>query len=617
MANSGSLKRDVLVRLALVAAGVSLLMLALFLAAYRSQLEKERSHASLGFNLLLQAALENAMLKRDVPGLADIVGRLGEQPGIRGVMILNPQGEVRFASTAAALNSRRPDLLPADPRVGPQAAFDRDEHGAEVLRSVNPVSNKAQCTTCHGPVAVNPVNGILVVDYDAAEIRRQAWLGALAFAGAGVAVMLLLLTLLWRLLSRRVLEPVARLSEASAAIEGGQLDRRVAIGGDDELARLGGRFNRMAERLAEQMARIRAHETYLQEVLDGLPDGVRVIRVADKAIVLANRAYCAQLGRDRTDVVGRTCHDSSHGREQPCVATLVSCPLQECPAHGDRLKATHRHRRADGSLFPVEIHAARVDIDGAAYLVESIRDLAEAARVSHEQRLSELGLLAAGVAHEIHNPLASIRLGVQGLSREIREGRHDPMQVSDYLGLIDGEIDNCIVVTRRLLLLSRAPPSRRQLIDVGAAVDDTLRLLDFDARKRGIEQQLERPDTPIHVLADDGELRMVLLNLLQNAHHAMPRGGRLTARVGVEAGEAVIEITDDGMGIPQEILPQIFDPFFSRRGDGEPGTGLGLTIVKNIVERFGGRVTVDSPPGQGTRFTIHLALAGAPGSSPP
>jgi signal transduction histidine kinase len=97
----------------------------------------------------------------------------------------------------------------------------------------------------------------------------------------------------------------------------------------------------------------------------------------------------------------------------------------------------------------------------------------------------------------------------------------------------------------------------------------------------------------------------------------MPHGGRLTARVGVEAGEAAIEIADDGMGIPQEILSQIFDPFFSRRGDGEPGTGLGLTIVKNIVERFGGRVAVDSLPGQGTRFTIHLALAGTPGNSPP
>jgi len=616
MFQSDSLKRDVLIRLAVVFLATSLLMLAVFLSAYRSRLVEERSHTSLGFNLLLQAALENAMLKRDVPGLADIVTRLGEQPGIRGVMILNPQGEVRFSSAAGALGSRRPDLVPADPRVGPQAAFDRNEQGAEVLRSVNPVSNKAQCIACHGPVAANPVNGILVVDYDAAEIRRQAWLGALAFAGAGVAVLLLLLALLWRLLSRRVLEPVARLAEASAAIEGGRLDRRVAITGDDELARLGGRFNRMAERLTEQMARIRAHETYLQEVLDGLPDGVRVFRVADRRIVLANRAYCGQLGRDREDVVGRTCHDSSHGREQQCVATLVTCPLQECRTNGDHLKASHRHRRADGSLFPVEIHAARVDIDGVAYMVESIRDLAEAARVSHEQRLSELGLLAASVAHEIHNPLASIRLGVQGLSREIREGRHDPEQVSDYLGLIDGEIDNCIAVTRRLLLLTRAPTSSRQLIDVVVAVDDTLRLLDFDARTRGIAQKLERPDAPVHVLADDGELRMVLLNLLQNAHHAMPRGGQLIARIGVEADEAVIEITDDGMGIPQEILPQIFDPFFSRRGDGEPGTGLGLTIVKNIVERFGGRVAIDSRPGHGTRFTIHLALADAPGNPP-
>jgi signal transduction histidine kinase len=260
-------------------------------------------------------------------------------------------------------------------------------------------------------------------------------------------------------------------------------------------------------------------------------------------------------------------------------------------------------------VFPVEIHAARVDIDGQAYIVESIRDLAAAARVSHEQRLSELGLLAAGVAHEIHNPLASIRLGVQGLSRELRDGRHDPVRLGDYLGLIDGEIDNCIAVTRRLLLLSRVPSASRQLIDVVAATDDTLRLLDYDARNRGIKQQLLRPDTAVHVLADDGELRMALLNLLQNAHHAMPQGGRLTARVGVESGEAVIEIADSGIGIQPEILPQIFDPFFSRRADGEAGTGLGLTIVKNIVERFGGRVEVDSAPGRGARFTIRLTLA--------
>ena len=609
MVPGSSLKRDVLIRLAAVATAASLLMLVLFLSAYRAQLETERSHASLGFNLLLQAALENAMLKRDVPGLADIVARLGEQPGIRRVMILNPAGEVRFSSAAGMLGSKRPDLVPTDPHAVPLAAFDRDAEGVEVLRSINPVANKSQCTGCHGPVAARPVNGILVVDYDAAGIRRQAWFGASAFAAAGAVVILLLLALLWRLLNRRVLEPVARLAEASGAIENGGLDRRVDIAGDDELARLGQRFNDMAGRLAEQMARIKAHDTYLQEVVDGLPDGVRVFRVADRRIVLANRAYCEQLGQPREAAIGSTCHGSSHGCDTPCAATLVSCPLHECRTAGDHVKATHRHQRADGAVFPVEIHAARADIDGEAYIVESIRDLAAAARISHEQRLSELGLLAAGVAHEIHNPLASIRLGVQGLSREIRDGRHDPARVSDYLGLIDGEIDNCIAVTRRLLLLSRAPLASRQLVDVVTAVDDTLRLLDFDARSRRIEQRLERPVGPVQILADDSELRMVLLNLLQNAHHAMPHGGSVTARITIEGGEAVIEVVDSGSGIAPEILPQIFDPFFSRRGDGEAGTGLGLTIVKNFVERYGGRIAVDSSPGRGTRFAIHLALA--------
>lgn len=609
MIPASSLKRYVLIRLALVAAGASLLLLLLFLSAYRERLQAERSSASLGFNLLLQAALENAMLKRDVPGLADIVAQLGEQPGIRGVMILNPAGEVRFSSMADVLGRRYPELVPRDPTARPEAAFRVNERGLEVLRSVNAVRNKAPCIACHGPVAAHPINGVLVVDYDAAEIRHQAWLGAAAFAAAGTAVLLLILTLLWHLLRRRVLEPVEQLAAASAAIEAGRLDGRVAIAGDDELARLGAGFNRMAEQLAAQLAQIRAHETYLQEVLDGLPDGVRVFHVADRRIVLANRAYCEQVGQSRETVLGLTCHQSSHARAEPCVATLVSCPLLECRAAGEHTKSTHRHQRADGAVFPVETHAARVDIDGEAYIVESIRDLAAAARVSHEQRLSELGLLAAGVAHEIHNPLASVRLGVQALSREVREGRHDSARLRDYLDLIDGEIDNCIAVTRRLLLLSRLPSSSRQLIDVVAAVDDTLRLLDFDAQSRHVDQRFERPGGPVHVLADDSELRMVLLNLFQNAHHAMSQGGTLTARVTAAAGEAVIEVADTGTGIPPEILPQIYDPFFSRRADGEAGTGLGLTIVKNIVERFGGRVAVDSVAGRGTRFTVHLKLA--------
>lgn len=604
-----SLERVVLVRLGLVAAVASAFMLLIFLFAYRTQLLEERARASLSVNLLLQASLENAMLKRDVPGLADIVQRLGEQPGIRRVMILNPSGEVRFASAAQAIGRHFPDMANLEARQRLASAFVLDDSGEEILRSVNPVRNKAPCESCHGAVGAHPVNGILVVDYDAREIRRHAWTGAAAFSLAGFVVLALVLGLLWRILHRRVLLPVAQLGEASAAIEAGQLDRTVTIPGDDELAELATRFNRMATRIAGQMAEIRAHEAYLQQVLDGLPDGVRVIDVAEKRVVLANSAYCAQLGVAHAATIGQTCYGSSHCRDVPCVATLVSCPIVECLADGDRLKTTHRHVRADGGTLAVEVHAARIGIDGKAYIVESIRDLGESARISHEQRLSELGLLAAGVAHEIHNPLGSIRLVVQGLAREIKAGGGELEKVGHYLQLVDDEIDNCIAVTRRLLLLSRQPEGRRQIVDVVAAIDDTVRLLDYDAQARGLHQNFRAPASPIHVLADEGELRMMLLNLLQNAHHALPSGGNVGVRTEVSGGEVAIEVADDGCGIPAEHLEHIFDPFFSRRADGVAGTGLGLTIVKNIVERFGGRIEVASAPGKETRFTVRLPLA--------
>jgi signal transduction histidine kinase len=208
--------------------------------------------------------------------------------------------------------------------------------------------------------------------------------------------------------------------------------------------------------------------------------------------------------------------------------------------------------------------------------------------------------------------LGSVRLGVQGLAREIREARITPEQIAEYMGLIDQEIDNCIAVTRRLLLLARPPTNTLQLVVLGEAMTDTLRLLEFDAQGRKIRQQIEVAATQLRVLADEAEIRMIFLNLVQNAHHAMPQGGTLTARIS-EAdghdGQALIEIADTGIGMDAEHVARIFDPFFSRRADGVAGTGLGLTIVKNFVERMAGEIRVESAPGGGTRFLIRLPLA--------
>ena len=597
----------------LAAGGASLLLGVLFLGLYRQQLENERAEASLHLNRMLQVTWENAMLKRDVEGLRDIVGKLGTLPGIRDVLILAPSGEVRFASDAAKLGRQMADVAQATTAGKPLSRFENLEAGGEVLRSINPVPNRAPCTPCHGAVDKHPVNGVLVIDYDAAPIRGSARRSAALFLLAGSAVLGLTLATLWLALRRHVIRPLAELDAATRSLATGDLSVRAVVTRDDEIGRAADSFNRMAGRLETQMALVRAHEAWLQEILDGLPDGVRVIRVADKKVVLANRAFCQQTGRPLEEILDHPCHSSSHDRVEPCVATLVICPLVELREVGATLKASHHHQRAGGGQFPAEVNAVLVEIDrdGGAerYIVESVRDLGQAVLVSHEQRLSELGLLAAGIAHEIHNPLGSVRLGVQGLAREIREARITPEQIAEYMGLIDQEIDNCIAVTRRLLLLARPPSNSLQLVVLGEAMTDTLRLLEFDAQGRNIRQQIEVATAQLRVLADEAEIRMIFLNLVQNAHHAMPQGGTLTARISEADGQALIEIADTGIGMDPEHVARIFDPFFSRRADGVAGTGLGLTIVKNFVERMAGEIRVESAPGGGTRFLIRLPLA--------
>ncbi|MCL2636395.1 MAG: ATP-binding protein, partial [Betaproteobacteria bacterium] len=238
------------------------------------------------------------------------------------------------------------------------------------------------------------------------------------------------------------------------------------------------------------------------------------------------------------------------------------------------------------------------------------RDLSTLARYSQEQRLSEIGMLAAGIAHEIHNPLASVRLAVQSLTRSADDKDLAKGELQDGLAVVDGEIDRCIEVTHRLLLLCRHPDEVLQCVDVNHAMHDAAMLLGYEALAGGIEQIEDYAAESPLVHADPSELRMMIFNMVQNAHHAMPEGGRVHLRSRLEEETVLIEIADSGVGIAPENLERIFQPFYSRRADGALGTGLGLSIVRSTVNRYHGHIEVASTPGRGTRFRIRLPLVG-------
>ncbi len=583
----------------------SLVFLVLFLRLYGAQLEEERVAAATEVNRLLQTSLENAMLKRDLEGLKEILVRLGEQPAVRRAMITNPAGEIRFSSEAALLGTR---LAPADSvGQGPSSEFRRDPNGQDILRNINPVRNKPACQECHGPVESNPVNGVLYVDYEGASILGHARKTTLLLMGSGALIVLINLAGGWWFMRRFVLRPVAHLSDVSGRVAGGELGARVTVKGHDELARLGKRFNQMAGALQGKIQDLAEKEHFLQQLVDAIPDGIRIID-PEYRVILANSAYRTQLGLGPGDREPDTCFRATHRRDTPCPRTLLSCPLRDVIETGEPLRVVHQHQRLDGSKLDVEIYAAPLQVfrgGGSRMLVvESIRDLGKQVKFSHEQKLSELGRLAAGVAHEIHNPLSSVRLALHAVRQE-----SDPDRLAGYLATVDQEIDQCIRVTERLLRLSVPASSEPELVAVDTVVDETLKLLQWEAEKRCVDVRFSAEQTPLRVLASDSELRMVALNLAQNALHAMPQGGSLSVTCRRVDGEVEVEFADSGVGILPQERGQIFEPFFSRRADGVRGTGLGLSITKAILENYGGTIAVESTPGQGSRFTVRLADA--------
>ncbi len=177
--------------------------------------------------------------------------------------------------------------------------------------------------------------------------------------------------------------------------------------------------------------------------------------------------------------------------------------------------------------------------------------------------------------------------------------------------MVDGEVEKCIRVTKRLLDLSQVPSQSLQLVSLSTIIPEVVSLLRYEAEQSQIVIKFDLGQEDLRVFATDSELRMLILNLTQNAFHAMPNGGSLTVEGRHQGHDVAVRITDTGVGIESEVLEHIFEPFYSKRADGIQGTGLGLTICKAIVARYQGRIDVESRVGKGTTFTIEFPKADA------
>jgi len=212
-----------------------------------------------------------------------------------------------------------------------------------------------------------------------------------------------------------------------------------------------------------------------------------------------------------------------------------------------------------------------------------------------------IGLLSAGVAHEINTPLTGISSYVQMLQKKLTEANY--LQV---LKKIEDQTDRVSKIVKNLLSFARNPADPAfHRIDLKESLEEIISLIDYRLKSLNINLVLDLK--PVIIYAQKERLQQVFINIILNALDAMPGGGQLTIQTGQQGRQAIIKIADTGLGIKPEHLPRVFDPFFTTKGIGK-GTGLGLSISFAIIKEHEGQILVDSQVGQGTTFTIILPV---------
>jgi two-component system NtrC family sensor kinase len=225
------------------------------------------------------------------------------------------------------------------------------------------------------------------------------------------------------------------------------------------------------------------------------------------------------------------------------------------------------------------------------------------------ERLASLGTLAAGVAHEINNPLAIISESAgwmkQLLARDELKGMPRREDFAKALNKVEQSVERAKRITHQLLSFVRKSDSSVTQVDLAGLIDESLQLLEHETKKRNIKILRKISYAPAVIWSDPYGIRQALINLLSNAVHAVGLNGVITLALTDSMDQMAITVSDNGPGIPRENQSRIFEPFFSTKSPGE-GTGLGLFVTRGIIEKLGGTVTVDSDVGKGASFCIRL-----------
>ena len=335
----------------------------------------------------------------------------------------------------------------------------------------------------------------------------------------------------------------------------------------------------------------------LDAILETAPAGIFLLDQG-KRIVASNKLAADVHGVEQ--VLGEKCQRAFGSPPDHCAVCAVTRSR----------KSGEVHRDAGNSIIPKTGEAIRrtahplelPDWGGCTLVIDQIVTEHQKLQASmlHQEKMAAFGLLAAGIAHDMGNPLSSIQMHLQLL-----EGESLPEDAASSLGFVRQEVARLHRSLRELVDFARRRRAAASFVSVQSVVDDTLRLLRYDRRMKDIEVSFEAdPDTPGVFMVED-HLVQVCLNLIVNALDAMPDGGKLKIELGSVGGEVSLRIRDSGIGFSPKVLERCYEPLFTTKAEGK-GTGLGLSISREILRAAGGDVELHSREGHGATAIVRL-----------
>lgn len=401
------------------------------------------------------------------------------------------------------------------------------------------------------------------------------------------------------LLHTLILVPIKHFNNMNNIIRKGIYNQRLNLPKkllNDEFSYLEQTYNQMLDNIEEQVQHIKQQHKFLQNILNGIPDAIRVLDFNGN-IILTNETYNKTLEHLPT-ISKAKCYQSLLERKTPC-QDILNCPLHILDK---QQKIKFIHQLPSGNKQYLSVSAARIDSTNQPLIIESFRDLSENIKFSHQQKISGLGFLTTAIAHEIKNNLGSMRLIMESLLKS----KFSSSELKKYNELLYNQLLECIKIPERLLKMARSSNAENDQVNCNECIREICALLDYNATYNGIKIELDTQDTLPNITCNETDFKMIILNLAQNAIKAMSSGGTLKIETKHNSHNILINISDTGCGIPKDQLPHIFEPFFSNNKNNDEHIGLGLAIVKSLLNNLGGSISVKSKSNKGACFSLKI-----------